>query len=386
MNSDIIEEIVKWRMGSAYDSPILDWRDSHMNFDAPGMLRAARAGGVTMNRDGFQVHCPPGREPYKPSEQQRLVQAAEDMFEICHERGQVLSAFAAMNDARLFPSIEYFGPLTEAKCVQISFARTVSTDWRPRTEIVLWPLSDQIRSWRMPSFSPAPWDKRRPEILWRGQTSGLRYALAEDARPVLIGMRQEAPWINGWLLDEATNSEEIFWAGFANYQRLLAVAKCRDMPGADVRFVPLWDRDRRSIDSAARYLGPQIFAERVDQAAHLSHRQQNKYVLTLAGNDYPSSLRTDLLSGCLVLMPRPFWECTWFYGLKPNVHYIPLRADLADLEEKLQWCRDNDGACKEMAEAARAFALEYFEPSLERAVQARMVERLAHMTTLGNSA
>jgi hypothetical protein len=81
-----------------------------------------------------------------------------------------------------------------------------------------------------------------------------------------------------------------------------------------------------------------------------------------------------------MLMPRPFWESDWFFGLRPDVHYIPLRADLADLEERLEWCRDNDRHCKEVAAAARAFALERFEPSIEFDVQNRIAERMARQT------
>ena len=36
-------------------------------------------------------------------------------------------------------------------------------------------------------------------------------------------------------------------------------------------------------------------------------------------------------------------------GLQPWVHFVPLRSDLTDLEERLLWCRDNDTAAFRIA-------------------------------------
>jgi hypothetical protein len=386
VSSDIIEEIVKWRMGSAYDSPILDWRDSRLNFDSEFALDVDLAGGVMIERDDIRLYAPRNREKHDPSKHKRLVDVARDISNARADQQTSLSLFLAMQDARLFPSFESLGPAIPARCVQISYARTVDASWRSQTELVLWPLSDYVKWWRLPRFLPVPWGNRQPELLWRGQPTGMSYELSDEAQPILTGIRKIRRWLNGWLKDEAESSEECFWTWAKSYQRIKAIDICRHIQGTNVRLVPMYDGNRRSLEVVVKFLGAEVASERITADSFLAMQQQYKYVLSLPGNDYPSSLRQDLVSGSLVLMPKPFWEGVWFYGLKPNVHYIPLRADLADLEEKLQWCRDNDGACKEMAEAARAFALEYFEPSLERAVQARMVERLARMTALGSHA
>jgi hypothetical protein len=255
--------------------------------------------------------------------------------------------------------------------------------WRSRTEIVLWPLSYTFRHWQFPQHDLAPWEQREPRLLWRGQPSGMSYMLEAQARPILTGIRGYRRWLMYFLMAEAAADDEAYHLWAPTYQRLLAVDICRDIPATDVRFVPMWDGNTTPLDVAARYLGNGILAERVDHDELWAARQACKYLLCLAGNDWPSSLRTDLLSGCLVLMPRPFWENTWFFGLTPNVHYIPLRADLADLEERLDWCRDNDAQCREMAAAARAFALEHLEPALEFEVQRRLTDRLVEQVSLG---
>lgn len=168
MNADIVEDIVRWRMGTAYDAPILDWRDRRLNFDSVALLDSAIAGGVTAGNSGFQVHSPPDRGEYNPSQHSRLVDAAEDMFKARTSNAMQLSAFVVMNDARLFPSTEYFGPPTAAICTQISYARPAGTEWRSRTELMLWPLSAYFRPWRLPTLTPVPWHLRRLGLLWRG--------------------------------------------------------------------------------------------------------------------------------------------------------------------------------------------------------------------------
>jgi hypothetical protein len=376
LKSAAIERIVKWRMGRAYDAPLLDWRDLRLNFDHSETLQTDCAGAIKIDGTGLYLCTPLGRRDYNPMKLGRLVDIAEDLFRARGESDQPLFAFAAMQDSRLFQSLEYLGPRTDAVCAQLSFTRTVSPDWRTGTEVILWPLSFSYRHWKLPDETPAAWSRRKPQLFWRGQTTGMSYVLDAEARPVLTAIRRYRRWLAYFLTVEAAEDADAFHFWAPSYQRLQAVSLCRSIPGTDVRFVPMYDADRGPMNVAAKYLGRKILSERLSLADHWAAQQKCKYALSLAGNDIPSSLRTDLLSGCAVLMPRPFWESDWFYGLKPDVHYIPLRADLADLEERLQWCRENDAQCRDIAAAARAFALEHYEPSIEFEVQSRIVRRM----------
>lgn len=380
MNSTTIEEIVKWRMGAAYDAPIFDWRDQRLNFDSPAALEADYAGGVSIEGSRCGVYTPSGRTGYEPANQKRLRDVSQDLLKAMAGVEHPLHVFLAMQDARLFASVEYNGPRAAARCTQLSYARTVLPHWRNSTEIVLWPLTESFRWWKLPSFTPPPWDLRKPLLLWRGQPTGMSYHLSEDAKPNLPGIRKYRRWLNGWLKYEAADNQGCFNTFSSTFQRLAAVALCQQIEDTDVKLVPMWDGDRASIVVAQKYLGEDAASERIGLDDYLFERGRHKYVLSLPGNDVPSSLRHDLLSGSLVLMPKPFWESVWFFGLKPNVHYIELRADMADLEERLQWCRDNDALCRDTAESGRAFALEHFEPSLEFEVQSRLAARLARQT------
>ena len=46
----------------------------------------------------------------------------------------------------------------------------------------------------------------------------------------------------------------------------------------------------------------------------------------------------------------------WYFPiLKPYEDHVPVKEDLSDLEEKIQWCRDNDEKCKKIGQNAMAF-------------------------------
>ncbi len=87
-----------------------------------------------------------------------------------------------------------------------------------------------------------------------------------------------------------------------------------------------------------------------------------KYLLCMQGNDVASGLKWMLLSQSVVLMPHPTvgsWYCERF--LQPYVHYVPISADLSDLVEQVQWCRDNPEVCQQIS----ANATQFMQPFLD---------------------
>ncbi|KAG1945979.1 protein O-glucosyltransferase 2 isoform X2 [Pimephales promelas] len=64
-----------------------------------------------------------------------------------------------------------------------------------------------------------------------------------------------------------------------------------------------------------------------------------------------------LLAGDSVVLKHDSIYYEHFYKqLKPWVHYIPFKADLSDLVEKIQWARDHDEEAKKIALAGQQFA------------------------------
>lgn len=73
-----------------------------------------------------------------------------------------------------------------------------------------------------------------------------------------------------------------------------------------------------------------------------------KFILCLEGNDVASNLKWVMSSNSLAVMPKPTYE-TWFMEgtLIPNVHYVEIKPDYSDLEERLRYyCEHTDEAQK----------------------------------------
>ncbi|WP_249060801.1 glycosyl transferase family 90 [Roseinatronobacter domitianus] len=62
-----------------------------------------------------------------------------------------------------------------------------------------------------------------------------------------------------------------------------------------------------------------------------------------------------LLMGCCVLkVESQMGFRQWYYDeLKPWTHFVPVAADLSDLQEKLDWCLTNDAQCQAIAAAGQ---------------------------------
>jgi len=81
-----------------------------------------------------------------------------------------------------------------------------------------------------------------------------------------------------------------------------------------------------------------------------------KYLIDIDGwsNTWDATI-WKMMSGSVLLKVGGVWE-QWYYDkLKEWVHYVPVKDDLSDLNEKVQWCIDNDEKCKTISENAYKF-------------------------------
>lgn len=98
--------------------------------------------------------------------------------------------------------------------------------------------------------------------------------------------------------------------------------------------------------------------------ATLSEQLQYKYLPVLDGwmCTYPG-YQWRLLSGSLTLKQESD-EIQYFYrALKPYVHYLPIKNDMSDLLEKIEWAKTHDEECRAIASNGRAFALQNLMPN-----------------------
>lgn len=100
-----------------------------------------------------------------------------------------------------------------------------------------------------------------------------------------------------------------------------------------------------------------------------------KYILNLEGHDWPSSLIPSLFSNSVTLVPIPKWHNIVHFKLKPWIHYVPLKDDVSDFDEKLEWCRNNDKECKNISMRASKYVSQ-FTPNSEEHIEKLIFKNL----------
>ena len=92
---------------------------------------------------------------------------------------------------------------------------------------------------------------------------------------------------------------------------------------------------------------------------------QSKYLLSLEGNDVASGLKWMLYSQSIVLKP-PATHVSWAMEdrLVPYFHYVPVKPDLSDLEDQLEWAHSHPDECREILRHSTAF-MEHLDVSVQ---------------------
>ena len=147
-----------------------------------------------------------------------------------------------------------------------------------------------------------------------------------------------------------------------------------------IRFVGQWAGHPR-IDAANTLAKGGLFATNPDGNAtvprlSLYDHLQYKYIMALEGNDVASNLKWVMSSRSLAVMPRPTCE-TWFMEgrLIPNVHYVEVRDDFADLIERMDHYTAHPDEADRIADAANAFVAQFRDERRERYIALRVMEK-----------
>ena len=146
-------------------------------------------------------------------------------------------------------------------------------------------------------------------------------------------------------MDRAVWRGKVFWEW-----RLKFVARFCEHPLCNVGHV-----DKKRIDIP----GLKPFMSIQDQLKY-------KYIISIEGNDVATNLKWIMASGSVAMMSRPKYE-TWFMEgrLQPNVHYIELADELADLEEKLEYYNQHPAEVKEIIHNANRHFQQFMDKERE---------------------
>lgn len=119
-------------------------------------------------------------------------------------------------------------------------------------------------------------------------------------------------------------------------------------------------------------LPPEWTKPRISLYEHLKY----KFVLAIEGNDVATNLKWIMSSNSLAVMPRPTYE-TWFMEgtLIPNYHYVEIRSDYSDLEERMRYYIAHPDEAEAIIAHAHAYVERFRDRRRERLVSLLVLER-----------
>lgn len=117
--------------------------------------------------------------------------------------------------------------------------------------------------------------------------------------------------------------------------------------------------------------------EKMTIAEHLDY----KFIMALEGNDVASNLKWVMSSNSVAVMPRPTCE-TWFMEgtLVPNYHYIEIKADFSDLEERLRYYIAHPAEAEAIVQHAHEYIDQFRDKKRELLIAIGVLDKYFRMT------
>lgn len=171
-----------------------------------------------------------------------------------------------------------------------------------------------------------PWEKKFSKAFWRGATKGALYK----------GETKEAGVYTLGNLD--------------NFPRFLLSRLSKNNPDLiDAKFTDLVQINQEAAQYIINLGLNSNYYPIIDNAKF-------KYLISVDGNTYPTSLSWQLFSNSVILkQDSPYIQ--WYSNeLKPFVHYVPVAHDFSDIINKIYFLNDNQDLCLEIIKNANNFA------------------------------
>jgi hypothetical protein len=122
----------------------------------------------------------------------------------------------------------------------------------------------------------------------------------------------------------------------------------------------------------ARWIKPKLSIQQ-----HL----QYKFILSLEGNDVATNLKWIMSSNSIAVMPKPTYE-TWFMEgrLISDYHYILIKDDYSDLDEKLTYYLERPQDALNIIENANNFVKQFVDKEQEDIISLLVLDKYFHYT------
>lgn len=119
-------------------------------------------------------------------------------------------------------------------------------------------------------------------------------------------------------------------------------------------------------------LNPEWYGNRMTIGEQLDY----KFILAIEGIDVASNLKWVMSSNSVAVMPKPVYE-TWFMESKliPDFHYIAIKEDYSDLEERLRYYIENPEKAKAIVKNAHDYISKFRDQRKEDLVSLLVLKK-----------
>jgi Arabidopsis thaliana protein of unknown function (DUF821). len=145
-----------------------------------------------------------------------------------------------------------------------------------------------------------------------------------------------------------------------------------------LRFLKMYfDNPMCNIGQVNRDVNLQFLANRMTIGEHLDY----KFILCLEGNDVASNLKWVMSSNSLAVMPKPKFE-TWFMEgtLIPDYHYVLIKDDYSDLEERMRYYIEHQDEALRIIENAHQYIRQFQNKRQENLISLLVLKKYFEMT------
>ncbi len=173
--------------------------------------------------------------------------------------------------------------------------------------------------------------------------------------------------------DFSSKNDKLIWRGGCtgfehkqNYRLELVKNFCKHSE-IDIGFIY-----REEIDENIQSLPNYYFKPTINLKDLLKY----KYHISIEGNDVSSGLKWQLFSNSVVFMSKPK-IISWCMEdqLIPNYHYILIKDDFSDLEEKYLWAKNNPSKCLEINNNSKVFIKKFLNINNEKNISLEIIRR-----------
>ena len=108
----------------------------------------------------------------------------------------------------------------------------------------------------------------------------------------------------------------------------------------------------------------------------IDEQLQYKFILSIEGTDVATNTKWIMSSNSLCFMPRPKFE-TWFMEgtLIPDYHYVLIKDDFSDLENKINYYIENSEEAENIISNANSYIAEFCNPKIEDWLHLKILEQ-----------